>query len=177
MLGKKKNNNVISGVLWTLKFMPCMLLSSNILKYSQRKDLGTVPRSLSFRIKVSDNWHFQLPFLPEEVISAPAPERSRGGTGGPWISQKVKKSALLLIKANALCVWPSSVLLSGGFTWAASNHLKFKMVNNASEPNVTQGLATWGNLSFCLRMASFGVTVSRECDQPHALPLLQPCTP
>ena len=27
-----------------------------------------------------------------------------------------------------------------------SNHLKIKMVNNASEPNDTQGLATWGTL-------------------------------
>jgi len=81
-----------------------MLLSSNILKYSKRKDLGTVPRILSVRIKVSDNWHYQLPFLPEEVISALAPEQSRGGVGGPQISQKVKKSVRLLIKANALCV-------------------------------------------------------------------------
>lgn len=116
--------NVISGVFWTLKFMPCMLLSSNILKYSKCKDLGTVPRILSFRIKVSDNWHFQLPFLPEEVISASAPERSRGGTRGPRISQKVKKSARLLIKASALCVWPSSALLSGGFTWVSFKLLK-----------------------------------------------------
>lgn len=87
----EKGKEVISGVLWTLKFMPCMLLSSNILKYSKCKNLGTVPRILSFRIKVSDSWHFQLLFLPEEVISAWAPEQGRGGTGGPRISQKVKK--------------------------------------------------------------------------------------
>lgn len=140
LLGKKK---VISGVLWTLKFMPCMLLSSNILKYSKCKNLGTVPRILSFRMKVWGNWHFQLLFLPEEVVSASAPEQSSRGTGGPRISQKVKKSAQVLIKANALCVWPTSALLSGSFTWVCFKPLK--MVNNASEPNVTRGLAMWGS--------------------------------
>lgn len=53
--------------------MPFMLLSANILKYSKYKDLGTVPGILSFRIKVSDNRHFQLPFLSEEVNSDSAP--------------------------------------------------------------------------------------------------------
>lgn len=101
-----------------------MLLSSNILKYSKCKNLGTVPRILSFRIKVSDIWHFQLLFLPEEVISAWTPEQGTGGTGAPQISQKVKKPARVPIKANTLCVWPSSALLSGGFTWVSFKPLK-----------------------------------------------------
>lgn len=87
----EKKKYVISRVLWTLKCMPCMWLSSNILKYSKCEDVGAVPGILSFWIKVSDNQHFPLPFLPEEVISDPAPLQSREGTWAPWDSQKVIK--------------------------------------------------------------------------------------